>query len=579
MAKMKFSGKKFAFVMCTLGVWSVDYADAALKPTAFPGTINDIPFADRQKNKQAGYEPYKNLKAYDVPEFKPNDDEFYKEVLAREGKETLCRIKPNHDECQPSITYNFMGGTKVGECPKKYRRTETTVVNCSVKRDRSIFRGWSRDTGCTNPQIAPVIGPTESGDIVFHACWKCVDNANAIGNKCVCNDIAMDDNCKCTGAFLELDTSTKMCKCLSYSDINGFQDGVAYVDQAAKQCKCVDPTMDVTRNCEIPLQCPDPQHMDSACKCFDGMEKFGNQCQCVSADGSTINPRKDRESSCMCIDAQFMNEANDCACAPNTEFDVNTKKCLCTDPTKEPEPTGLDADGKAICEDKDNNNNGGGGNNGGNNGGGGDNNELYYLFQCRTDKAPEQMEQLKTGEFVNPVNAVGCNKDHRNTIKDCFAPCMVYETYMSQNSNAQENLQKSRKYIVDNQIGRVNQVTMQSIPNAKYFCTGTVYAVNSAPKTYDKYDNYDTLQDIYLYFLRADKVEKSPVTAWDYNDTTKINEYINLLKGTNFSEPCDTSYSHWYIVVIKDTKKQTSDNNKLWQIYDYVDISEWPHTN
>jgi len=508
---MKFSAKEFMTTAAIIGISLTYSVFAALKPTPFPGTVNDVPFAKRVENKKEGYEPYKNKKAYDVPAFKQNDSGFYDEVFEREGKEALCRIKPDHDKCMPSIKYNTMGGTKPKDCPTKYRRTEGTIVDCITTRNASEFLGWSRTIDCTKPEIAPVIGANESADILFYACWKCISTATPRGNECICNDQAMDDKCLCTGAYLELDTNTNMCKCF---------DGIenARVNTPTKQCVCNDSKMDIAKQCLVELQCPDPTYMDSDCNCLQGMGRFGDSCQCVDSEGNP-NPREDKENSCACFDSKLMDAANDCKCKgqlewndasgkcecpfENTEYNDGSKKCECSDPRNMVQnddgncectnPDHVVIDGKCLSKEDLNI----------------QENNAYVIMQCRSYRTVSSSLSNQTMGQVE--NALRCQKRNHKKISKCFHQCKSdgndnpdYVQYLNkQVANVSEPL--SKFCAGDTGTGHTNWFSHDTANNGTYRTIFYTYddaikifnTIQSGGKTdncitYDTWFSYDT---------------------------------------------------------------------------------------
>ena len=59
----------------------------ASNTAAFPTTINDYSFAERMANQTAGYEPFKDKKAYATPEW---STESYEDYLTRKGREAAA---------------------------------------------------------------------------------------------------------------------------------------------------------------------------------------------------------------------------------------------------------------------------------------------------------------------------------------------------------------------------------------------------------------------------------------------------------------------------------------------------------
>lgn len=80
--------------VAVLAALATESSFAALKATKFPGTFNDVPFSQRVQTKAEGYEPYKDMRAYVIPEF---IDDVKKQKKGKKDPNEECP-DPNMDE-------------------------------------------------------------------------------------------------------------------------------------------------------------------------------------------------------------------------------------------------------------------------------------------------------------------------------------------------------------------------------------------------------------------------------------------------------------------------------------------------
>ena len=276
----------FVLTSCAvLGAFFVGTTRAALKPTGFPQTFQDVSFSQRNQVKQAGYEPYKDASAYVIPKFIENDDEFY-EQLCKRDKQECCRRRPDFKGCQPQIGYELYGGDD-SKCnpklPKSYRTDQGATISCVPTRNKSVFLGWCTDAArnpadCAMSQTIPV---GEKDDKFFWAKWDCVAPAVKRGEQCACSDPNMDDNCMCSGVGMT--ESGGQCVCLANTNPAKPE---ARIEN--KKCVCIDSSMDINTNCTTPIStpsgCSDEDHMDEndGCKCIPKGKSHeeGGLCKC-----------------------------------------------------------------------------------------------------------------------------------------------------------------------------------------------------------------------------------------------------------------------------------------------------------
>lgn len=293
----------FVLTSCVvLGTFFVGTTRAALKPTGFPQTFQDVSFSQRNQVKQAGYEPYKDASAYVIPKFIENDDGFYDELCKRD-KEECCRRKPDHAGCQPQIGYELYGGDD-SKCnpklPKSYRTDQGATISCVPTRNKSVFLGWCTDAArnpadCAMSQTIPV---GEKDDKFFWAKWDCVAPAVKRGEQCVCNDPNMDDNCMCSGDGMYT-TNESQCECVANTD-----PAVPVARIENKRCVCIDSSMDINTNCTTPIStlsgCSDEDHMDNDCNCLPigkASPDLNGKCQCIDGSGN-VDPSLDIDNNC-----------------------------------------------------------------------------------------------------------------------------------------------------------------------------------------------------------------------------------------------------------------------------------------
>lgn len=142
-------------------------APAMVTPAAFPKTIDDLSFTDRMANTSAGYEPYKDLKAYKTPKFE-TEDEYYERM-----KSVL----------EHSIHYVGANAANTG-CPTKYLTGRGATISCRPTIENGTCTAWCTDVSLTKCQNKYTIAPSENTDKTFYG--KCTCNPGYVlnGNKC-----------------------------------------------------------------------------------------------------------------------------------------------------------------------------------------------------------------------------------------------------------------------------------------------------------------------------------------------------------------------------------------------------------
>lgn len=277
--------------LAVLGLCCTRSAFAQLKATAFPGTFQDVPFSQRVQTKAAGYEPYKDMKAYVIPEFKKTDQKFKDEMCERD-REECCRRWPDYKNnvfsCLPQIIYEMYGGSKAkckGTAPESYYTPKGATITCVPERKRSKFLGWCKDAGLTDCDMMQTIAPGEKDDKFFWAKWECIDTSYIMTQtSCDCPDVNMDDNCQCTGRGMSPTPNTDgKCECVSLNA--HVQDGECVCDN--------DPSYDPTTDCTEPEPepCSDPVHMDETddCQCIPKGKTHEDGGICVCDNGLDID--------------------------------------------------------------------------------------------------------------------------------------------------------------------------------------------------------------------------------------------------------------------------------------------------
>lgn len=141
-------------------------ATAAVTPASFPKTIDDLSFTDRMANTSAGYEPYKDLKAYKTPKFE-TEDEYYERMKS-------------------VLTHNisYIGAGAKG-CPPTYMTGRGATVSCTPTINHGTCSEWCTDAALTNCQTSYTISPNDRDDKTFYANCKCDTGYEMTGNKCV----------------------------------------------------------------------------------------------------------------------------------------------------------------------------------------------------------------------------------------------------------------------------------------------------------------------------------------------------------------------------------------------------------
>ncbi|MBR3510799.1 MAG: InlB B-repeat-containing protein [Alphaproteobacteria bacterium] len=139
-----------------------------LSSTAFPKTYKDISFQERVANETEGYKPFKDKHAYDLPQFKDEDE--------------WCEDHSGSDICKKyTITYHLDGGVNNPNNPLIYKPRQTpikledpTFENCEKKDANSdVFMGWFTEKEYTNK-----IETIEKGmnkNLKLFAKWNCKD--------------------------------------------------------------------------------------------------------------------------------------------------------------------------------------------------------------------------------------------------------------------------------------------------------------------------------------------------------------------------------------------------------------------
>lgn len=358
---------------------------AALKPTGFPQTFQDVPFTQRMEIKKAGYEPYKDLKAYVVPDFKDTDEKFKNQLCERDRVE-CCRRWPDYKgktfSCQPQIRYETYGG-KADKCPTFYYTNQGATISCVPTRDHSDFKGWCTDAAHKHCAMVQTIAIGEKDDKVYYADWDCQSPWIEKNNKCVCPDPNMDDKCECSGTGMWENPSNNMCECIANSDTDRLSDAVIQ----NKNCVCVDPLLDINSNCKARLTaCPDTPHQNPA------------DCSCYAAP----NAKPDGAGMCKCVDKSDVEDpyqqivgtgsAQQCQCKDTTlmEIDSTTGKCKCKDGRY---------DVANNCQPSG---------------------DKYVIMQCRTYKG----WSASLGGAINYVTGqLECRDGNHDDISQCFKQC------------------------------------------------------------------------------------------------------------------------------------------------------------
>ena len=292
------NNKYFSVIsVAVLGLFCVRNGFAQLKATSFPGTFQDVPFAQRVQTKAQGYEPYKDMKAYVIPEFKETDQKF-KDQMCQRDREECCRRWPDYKNkdfsCQPQIIYQLYGGNKDkcgNSAPEYYYPNKGANITCIPTRLRSKFVAWCKDAGlkdCAPIQTIPV---GERDDKFFWAKWECEDSSYILTqNSCDCSDINMDENCQCTGDGMSPTPNTDgKCECLSANA--RVQDG-----------DCVCTKLSINDNCDPTPPPPDSKYVMIQCRTRHGTAPGMGRHASLDA---AISALKCRESTQGSIDKCF----------------------------------------------------------------------------------------------------------------------------------------------------------------------------------------------------------------------------------------------------------------------------------
>ncbi len=198
---------------------------ATIAPAAFPKTIDDLSFTDRMANTSAGYEPYKDLKAYKTPKFE-TEDEYYERM-----KSVLTH----------NISYIGAGAK---ECPPTYMTGRGATVSCTPTINHGTCSEWCTDAALTNCQTSYTISPNDRDDKTFYA-------------NCICNDGYEMDGYKCVkpGAPVApvdpvdpVDSPITNCSHPTYMDSNCECTVVPNTHEESGKCVC-DNGNDITNNC------------------------------------------------------------------------------------------------------------------------------------------------------------------------------------------------------------------------------------------------------------------------------------------------------------------------------------------
>lgn len=288
----------------------IAFGAKGLTAQSFPQTFADVPFTKKLEVKKAGYEPYKDMRAYVIPDFKDTDDNFKKQMCERDHEE-CCRRWPDYKGCQPQIGYELFDGDK-SKCtkqsaPESYQTNVGANITCIPTRKHSKFVAWCKDAGLKDCAPTQTIAVGEKDDKFFYAKWKCEAPYEPKLNACVCHDSNMDedDNCQCNGAGMGYDTTTKKCYCVA-NDGRDPSDPIAHIEN--KKCVCNDPNMDIWNQCLTVLtDCRDNNgdidpnqeivtdgagNQSCACKDTDKMEldTSTGKCKCKNGADITLHP-------------------------------------------------------------------------------------------------------------------------------------------------------------------------------------------------------------------------------------------------------------------------------------------------
>ena len=134
----------------------------------FPKTVADLSFTDRMANAAAGYEPYKNLKAYKIPKFEDENDEKFLERLQKnnpteyckrfptatvDGKECKCVLDPDDPECKICSDPTHMDENC--ECLNQPQTTKNASGLCVCVNGEAIDKNCEKQTppptNCSDP--------------------------------------------------------------------------------------------------------------------------------------------------------------------------------------------------------------------------------------------------------------------------------------------------------------------------------------------------------------------------------------------------------------------------------------------
>ena len=336
---------------------SITTPSSQLTAADFPKTIADISFVDRVANATAGYEPYKDLKAYKIPKFE-TEQEYYARM------ESV--LKHN-------INYETYKGRPTKQSPTSYLTGRGAKIAWTPSRDNSIFRGWCADESLTlkpdecdtNCQMTPSIDPMDRADKMFYACWECEDGHELKNHQCGCPDPDYMDpkkNCDCTKqlpGLLKKSSDGMKCECKNGMDItSGCKCVGPYTTQnpTTHQCECLPPyeqkdPNDINQGCQCrdPLArgqednncnvvCPDGNALMNPldnCKCPTRTRQSGNECVCENGTGNPPDctcpdPNADHKdpTSCACYPSNFMDNS-DCGCLGKSTWNDTDKKCEC----------------------------------------------------------------------------------------------------------------------------------------------------------------------------------------------------------------------------------------------------------
>jgi hypothetical protein len=281
----------------------IAFGAKGLTAQSFPQTFADVPFTKKLEVKKAGYEPYKDMRAYVIPDFKDTDDNFKKQMCERDHEE-CCRRWPDYKGCQPQIGYELFDGDK-SKCtkqsaPESYQTNVGANITCIPTRKHSKFVAWCKDAGLKDCAPTQTIAVGEKDDKFFYAKWKCEAPYEPKLNACVCHDPNMDedDNCQCNGAGMGYDTTTKKCYCVANDGLDP-TDYIVRIEN--KKCVCInDPSLDPNTGCTEPLVCSDEDHMDSSCNCLPlgkAKEDGSHKCKCIDGYGN-FDPNLDIDNNC-----------------------------------------------------------------------------------------------------------------------------------------------------------------------------------------------------------------------------------------------------------------------------------------